>query len=201
VTGLTPAPAASVAKTSTKKAATVSRPSSKYGREDSDVGQSAGTWSQSDQQRFVAANTQSSGCSWLGCVAQAAGGLGNAAGSALNTLKAVARPIVDIAAVGPYALYWGSYQTARAVNKFGNQFGLPGQVLSHVLAAPLAIPEGLGLGMDIGLDGYKNLVFGNGEKLNDEGIVGPILPREMHIGPNTYLPGWRQGDGGFDFEW
>jgi ElaB/YqjD/DUF883 family membrane-anchored ribosome-binding protein len=74
-----------------RKAATVSRPSSKYGREDSDVGQSTGSWSKSDEQRFVAANTQSSGCSWLGCVAQAAGGvvntIHNAAGSAVQWVR------------------------------------------------------------------------------------------------------------------
>jgi RHS repeat-associated protein len=126
-------------------------------------------------------------------------------GSGLDTLKTIARPIVNVAVVVPYAAYWTSHEVARSINKVGAKFGLPGSIVSHILAAPLVIPQVSGLGTDIAFDAYKNFVFANGEALNDEGVVGPVLPSPLRDiipggGPSTYLPGWRS-DGGLDLEW
>ncbi len=97
-----------------------------------------------------------------------------------------------MAAVGPYALYYGSYELARGINDLGEQFGVPGEVVSHLAALPFAELEALGLTGDVALDALKNLIFGH-ESLCDEGIVGYINPLHGFVpgplkGPEVYLP-------------
>jgi hypothetical protein len=124
----------------------------------------------------------------------------------------LAYSFVDYYAEVEYGLfYWGPYELARAMNQVGGKFGPAGSVVSHIVALPLVAPEAFGLGQDIALDWVKANVYGNGEKLNDEGRVGSIVLSQIRdlpvlkdifdaIGTSTYLPGWRE-DGGIDFEW
>jgi hypothetical protein len=73
----------------------------------------------------------------------------------LGTLEEVGEGIVhaglDLAAVPPYAVYYGSHELARGINYLGEQFGLPGEVVSHMAALPLAQLEALGLTGDVRL--------------------------------------------------
>jgi RHS repeat-associated protein len=62
--------------------------------------------------------------------------------SVLGTLESIGEAslhvMLDVAAVGPYAVYYGSYELARGINSLGKEFGLPGEVVSHLAALPLA---------------------------------------------------------------
>jgi RHS repeat-associated protein len=114
------------------------------------------------------------------------------------------RGTLDVLAVGPYAVYTGSYELARGINYLGEQFGLPGEVVSHLAALPLAKLEALGLAGDVGIDALKNLILGN-ESICDEGKVGYINPLHGFApgplkGPAIYLPGVHE-TGQVDFEW
>jgi len=111
---------------------------------------------------------------------------------------------LDVAAVGPYAVYYGSYELAREVNYLGKQFGLPGEIISHLDALPLAQLQALGLAGDISIDALKSFILGH-ESICDEGKVGYINPLHEFVpgplqGPETYLPGVHK-NGEVDFEW
>lgn len=109
---------------------------------------------------------------------------------------------LDLAAVPPYALYYGSYYTAKGINWVGDQTGLSG--LSHVVALPLTVPQALGLGGDAAIDWLKGHLVNN-ESICDEGKPGYINPLHSYLpgwlkGPQVYLPGIHP-DGSIDFEW
>jgi RHS repeat-associated protein len=137
----------------------------------------------------------------IGTIEDVASGVGHAFVSGGET---VVHGALDVAAVGPYALYYGSYELARGVNYLGEQFGLPGEVVSHLAALPLAQLEALGLTGDVAIDALKNLIFGQ-ESICDEGKVGYINPLHGFVpgplkGPEVYLPGVHE-NGEIDFEW
>lgn len=100
---------------------------------------------------------------------------------------------LDVAAVPPYAVYYGSYELARGINGLGEEFGSPGEVVSHMANLPLAGLQGLGLAGDAAIDEAKNLTLG-GESVCDEGTRGYINPLHSFLPPSlqdprVYLPG------------
>ncbi len=107
--------------------------------------------------------------------------------SVLGTLESVGEGVlhagVDVVAVGPYSLYYGSHELARGINYVGEQFGLPGEVISHLEALPLVQLQALGLTDDAAIDALKNQLFGH-ESICDEGR-GSIV----HLNPlHSYVP-------------
>ncbi len=117
--------------------------------------------------------------------------------SVLGTLESAGETLLhaglDIAAVPPYAVYYGSYELAHGINSLGKEFGLPGEVVSHLAALPLSQLEALGLSGDVAIDALKNLILGH-ESICDEGKVGYINPLHGFVpgplkGPAVYLPG------------
>jgi RHS repeat-associated protein len=118
--------------------------------------------------------------------------------------EVVAHVVLDVAAVGPYALYYGSYQLARGINDLGAHFGLPGELVSHLGALSLVELQALGLEGDVTIDALKKLILGR-ESLCDEGKVRPINPLHEFSpgplkGPVAYLPGVHE-NGEIDIEW
>lgn len=115
-----------------------------------------------------------------------------------RTTEEATHVVLDLAAVLPYAEYYGAYETARAINALGKKGGTAGSVVSHLLASPLAALELHGLLGDVVIDLLK------GESIHDErvpGYINPLhsfLPRRLR-GPQTYLPGI--GRRGIDFQW
>jgi RHS repeat-associated protein len=90
---------------------------------------------------------------------------------------------VDVVAVGPYALYYGSYELARGINAAGQQLGLPGEVVARLTTLPLVELQALGLTGDAAIDALKNQIFGH-ESICDEGR-GSIV----HFNPlHSYVP-------------
>jgi RHS repeat-associated protein len=111
---------------------------------------------------------------------------------------------LDVVAVPPYALYYGSYNTAKGINWVGSHFGTPGRFVSHVFALPLVFPEAYGLTGDVAIDWIKGHTVAN-ESICDEGLRGYINPLHAYLpgplkGPVVYLPGIHTG-GKIDFEW
>jgi RHS repeat-associated protein len=129
-------------------------------------------------------------------------------GDVLNAAKKVARAVVDVAAVVPYGVYYGSYETARGINAVGSNFGIVGSAFSHIATAPLAVPEALGLGGDVAIDAFKGWAFG-GESIFDEGKRGYLNPLHSFLpgplkGPQVHLPGLYRDECGqvrVDIEW
>jgi RHS repeat-associated protein len=128
--------------------------------------------------------------------------------SALGTLESVGETVVhgvlDVAAVPPYAVYYGSYELARGINSEGEEFGLPGEVIAHLESLPLAQLQALGLSGDVLLDWIKGHTVNN-ESICDEGVKGYINPFHNFVpgplkGPEVFLPGIRE-NGDIDFEW
>ena len=89
----------------------------------------------------------------IGTLEEVSSGVGHVIASGSET---VVHGALDVAAVGPYAVYYGSYELARGINHLGDQFGLPGEVVSHLAALPLAQLEALGLTGDVAIDALKN---------------------------------------------
>jgi hypothetical protein len=109
-----------------------------------------------------------------------------------------------VVAVGPYAVYYGSYEVARGINSLGKEFGLPGEVVAHLANLPLAELQALGLAGDAAIDALKNQLFGH-ESICDEGTVGYINPLHGFLpgplkGPQVELPGI-EPNGHIDIEW
>jgi RHS repeat-associated protein len=107
--------------------------------------------------------------------------------SVIGTLEGVAEGAlkagVDVVAVGPYAVYYGSHELARGINALGKQFGLPGEVIAHLDSLSLAQLQALGLAGDAAIDALKNQLFGH-ESICDEG-TGSIV----HLNPlHSYVP-------------
>jgi RHS repeat-associated protein len=127
--------------------------------------------------------------------------LSDAANAAVGVGATVLHAGLDVAAIPPYVLYYGSYQAAHAINTVGSQLGAPGEVVSHVLAAPLAIGEALGLAGDVGIDWIKGHTVAD-ESICDEGFNASTNPFHQWLpgGPQPYLPGIHR-DGSVDFEW
>ena len=137
----------------------------------------------------------------IGTLEEVSSGVGHVIPSGSET---VVHGALDVAAVGPYAVYYGSYELARGINHLDEQFGLPGEVVSHLAALPLAQLEALGLTGDVAIDALKNLILGH-ESICDEGKVGYINPLHGFVpgplkGPQVYLPGVHE-NGEIDFEW
>jgi RHS repeat-associated protein len=107
--------------------------------------------------------------------------------SVLGTLESVGEGAlhagIDVVAVWPYSVYYGSYELARGINDLGAQFGLSGEVISHLAALPLVQLQALGLAGDAAIDALKNQLFGH-ESICDEGR-GSIV----HLNPlHSYAP-------------
>jgi RHS repeat-associated protein len=128
--------------------------------------------------------------------------------SVLGTLESAGEAVVhaglDVAALPPYAVYYGSYELAHGINSLGKEFGLPGEVVSHLAALPLTVLEALGLSGDALIDLIKSQTVNN-ESICDEGKVGYINPLHGYVpeplkGPEAYLPGIHE-NGEIDFEW
>ncbi len=103
----------------------------------------------------------------------------------------------NLAAFGPYAAYYGAYQTARAINSVGAHLGGVGRSVAHAIVGSTGLPEvqRAGLAVDQAIDSLK------GESTRDEGVVGSIDPLHDWLGswPEIYLPGVHR-NGKTDFE-
>jgi RHS repeat-associated protein len=137
----------------------------------------------------------------IGALEEAANGVGHVIAQGSET---VVHAGLNVAAVGPYALYYGSYELARGINSLGKQFGLPGEVISHLESLSLAQLQALGLAEDAGIDALKSFILGH-ESICDEGTVGFINPLHGFLpdplqGPQVELPGIEPG-GHIDIEW
>jgi RHS repeat-associated protein len=128
--------------------------------------------------------------------------------SVLSTLESVGEEALhaglDVVAVGPYAVYYGSYELARGINDLGEKFGLPGEVIAHLDSLSLAQLQALGLAVDAAVDALKNQLFGH-ESICDEGTAGYINPLHGFLpgplkGPQVELPGI-EPNGHIDIEW
>jgi RHS repeat-associated protein len=122
----------------------------------------------------------------------------------LPSIKSVAHATLDVLAVPPYLVYYGSYNLAHAINSVGDRFGVVGRGVSHTLAIPLVPVEALGLSGDVLIDWVKGHTVNN-ESICDEGKVGYINPFHAYVpdpfkGPQVYLPGIH-ANGEVDFEW
>jgi RHS repeat-associated protein len=111
---------------------------------------------------------------------------------------------LDVVAVVPYSVYYGSYELAHGINGLGEDYGLPGEVVSHLASLPLAALQGLGLAGDAAIDELKHIILGD-ESICDEGVRGYINPLHSFLpsslrGPEVYLPGIHS-NGSVDFEW
>ncbi len=128
--------------------------------------------------------------------------------SVLGTLESIGegalRAGIDVVAVGPYAVYYGSYELASGIKDLGAKFGLPGEVIAHLDSLSLAQFQALGLAGDAAIDVLKNELFGN-ESICDEGTLGYINPLHGFLpgplkGPQIFLPGI-EPNGHIDIEW
>lgn len=118
---------------------------------------------------------------------------------ASKVASAPSRAVVDVVAVVPYALYYGSYKALGAANRLADKAGAAGDVIRAV-TAPLIVTQGAGLAADAAIDVYK------GEPVRDEGkkngYINPLhsfLPGPLK-GPTTYLPGIHR-NGKVDWRW
>lgn len=116
-----------------------------------------------------------------------------------RTTEEATHVVLDIAAVLPYAEYYGAYETAKAINALGKRGGTAGSIVSHLLASPLTALELQGLLGDVVIDLLK------GESIHDEQgpprYVNPLhsfVPAGLR-GPRMHLPGI--GEHGIDFQW
>ncbi len=121
----------------------------------------------------------------------------------INLGKTALHVGLDLAAVPPYAIYYASYQGARAINSLGSELGPPGEVASHLLAGLLVPSQVAGLGTDALLDWIKGHTVAE-ESICDEGRHGYINPLHGFLpgplkGPETYLPGVHE-NGEIDLE-
>ncbi len=126
------------------------------------------------------------------------GGLLGEVGHFVHEVRTLARPVLDVAAVEPYAEYYLYYHAAKLINQLGGKAGPVGSVAGHILALPLTLDEARGLGGDVIYDLLK------GESVRDERRPGFINPLHSYLpawlrGPRTYLPGI--GHRRVDFSW
>jgi RHS repeat-associated protein len=130
--------------------------------------------------------------------------------SVLGSFESVGETLLhaglDVAAVPPYAIYYGSYELARGINSLGREFGLPGEVASHLAALPLTELEALGLSGDALLDWIKGHTV-NSESICDEGpgFVARLNPLHQYLPipgePAIQNPPGIHSNGEVDFEW
>jgi RHS repeat-associated protein len=130
--------------------------------------------------------------------------------SVLGTLESAGETLIhaglDVAAVPPYAVYYGSYEMARGINSLGKEFGLPGEVASHLAALPLTELEALGLSGDALIDWIKGHTV-NSESICDEGpgFVARLNPLHQYLPipgePAIRNPPGIHSNGEVDFEW
>jgi RHS repeat-associated protein len=131
-----------------------------------------------------------------------------------HVAASAARATVDVVAVVPYAIYYGSYYAAKETVAGGCSIGACWA--GHIAALPWVPFEGLGLGLDLGLDGFKTYTgLSPGEGFADESSgpsdkrpINPLhgiggVPSWLRGGPSVYLPGvsHRNGCTHTDFEW
>jgi len=125
-----------------------------------------------------------------------------------STVNTVSTVVLDVAAVPPYLLYYGSYNVNKAIKGAINELPEPLQSVANVASFPtrtgLAGLQGIGLGGDIAVDWVKGHTV-NDESICDEGKRGYINPFHQWLpgplkGPQVYLPGIH-ANGDIDFEW
>jgi RHS repeat-associated protein len=104
-------------------------------------------------------------------------------GSVESVGEGVLRAGIDVVAVGPYAVYYGSHELARGINQLGERFGLPGEVIAHLNSLSLVQLQALGLASDAAIDALKNQLFGN-ESICDEGRGSVVHLNPLH----SYAP-------------
>ena len=78
-----------------------------------------------------------------------------------NVAKTVLHVVLDIAAVPPYATYYGAYHAMKGIDNWGNKHGLLGTVATRAITAPILIPEAAGLGGDVAIDWIKGHTVNN----------------------------------------
>jgi hypothetical protein len=97
--------------------------------------------------------------------------------------EGVAHAGIDVVAVVPYGVYYGAHEAARGMNQLGEQFGLPGEVVSHLASLSLVELQAVGLAGDAAIDVVKNQLFGH-ESICDEGRGSLVHVNPLH----SYVP-------------
>jgi RHS repeat-associated protein len=97
----------------------------------------------------------------------------------LISLEGIVHVGLDLVAVPPYAIYYGSHELARGINYLGKQFGLPGEVIAHLESLPLAQLQALGLAGDASIDALKKFILGH-ESICDEGPGSTVYVNPLH---------------------
>ena len=101
-----------------------------------------------------------------------------------SVISKIDHGFLDLVAVPPYALYYGSYEAARGINSLGSHLGAPGRVIAHTINGPLVVTQGAGLAADAGIDYVKGHTVAE-ESVGDEGPGS-----EVHINPlHEFIPG------------
>jgi len=101
-----------------------------------------------------------------------------------GVISKVDHVVLDIAAVPPYAIYYGSYEAAKGINSLGSHLGAPGRIVAHTVNGPLVGAQVAGLGADAGIDYIK------GHTVNEEPVGDEGAGSEVHLNPfHEFLPG------------
>ncbi len=127
------------------------------------------------------------------------------------TGKEVAHLAIDAVTDPFYLLYWGSFEGAAKLDKFGCSLGEAGCVVAHILSLAFVQGEVVGIGVDAGGDWLKKSVLGLDYPCgtHDEGLpnqwllgsqAGPKLSQWFGWNWKVTFPGIRPS-GSFDFQW
>jgi RHS repeat-associated protein len=122
----------------------------------------------------------------FGCIGPGpANGISGTVGSILNGVSGAAKEgahlTIDAVTDPAYLLYWGSFEGAAKLNKFGCSLGEAGCIGAHLLSLPFVPGEAVGLGVDAGGDWLKQQFLSNYPGVCDEGL------------PNQWLLGSQAG--------
>jgi RHS repeat-associated protein len=119
-----------------------------------------------------------------------------------SVISKIAHVLLDVAAVPPYAIYYGSYEAAKGVNSLGSHLGAPGRIIAHTVNGPLVGAQVAGLGADAGIDYIKGHTVSE-ESVGDEG--GDVSINPLHqwipVGPVVHNALGIHTDGHIDIEW
>jgi RHS repeat-associated protein len=150
----------------------------------------------------------------FGCIGPGpANGISGTVGSILNGVSGAAKEgahlTIDAVTDPAYLLYWGSFEGAAKLNKFGCSLGEAGCIGAHLLSLPFVPGEAVGLGVDAGGDWLKQQFLPNYPGVCDEGLpnqwllgsqAGPLFNDWFGWDWKVTFPGIHP-NGQIDFQW
>ena len=127
-----------------------------------------------------------------------------------GTAKEGAHLAIDAVTDPFYLLYWGSFEGAAKLDKFGCSLGEAACISAHVLSLSFVPGEAVGLGVDAGGDWLKSQFLPGYPGVCDEGLQQPQWLLGSQAGPlfNDWF-GWNwkvtfpgiHPNGKIDFQW